>query len=164
MRSKQRRLEFAAVIAIVVLAGCAAGDPRFTVEAPAGFWQGLWHGMIAMVTLVIGIFSDTVRVYEPYNTGGWYDCGFLFGTISVWGGGSHQVGRRSRRREHDREWDEIGRRVETKLSRLLRAWAEAGPDEDWQEVEKKAERKLKLAVRRWADEPIDIEPIAPPRR
>lgn len=165
MQPKQphRRLEFVAVIAIVLLAACAAGDPRFTAEAPAGFWHGLWHGMIAMVTLVIGIFSDTVRVYEIHNTGGWYDCGFLFGALAIWGGGSHQAGRRGRRRERDREWDEIGRKVEAKLSRMLRAWAEAAPDEDWHEVEKKAERKLKLAVRRWADEPIDGEPVAPPR-
>lgn len=66
-----------AVILCIAFAGCAAGDERFTGEDPAGFWIGLWHGLIACVALVIGIFSDSVEVYERSNTGGWYDLGSL---------------------------------------------------------------------------------------
>lgn len=72
-----------------VLAACAAGDPRFTTEDPAGFWFGLWHGLIAFITLVIGLFDDSVEVYERANSGGWYDLGFLLGA-SCWAGSAHQ--------------------------------------------------------------------------
>lgn len=86
----------------LVLVGCTAGDPQFTADDPAGFWVGLWHGMISMVTLVIGIFNESVQVYERNNTGGWYDFGFLVGVTSVWGGGSSAGYHRSRRRRRDR--------------------------------------------------------------
>lgn len=75
-----------------VLTACTAGDPRFTVETPAGFWLGLWHGAIAPATLVIGIFDDAVAMYELHNTGGWYDFGFFVGATSIWGAGSHRAG------------------------------------------------------------------------
>lgn len=137
-----------------VLVGCAAGDPRFTAESPAGFWQGLWHGIISVVCLVIGIFSDTVKVYEVNNSGGWYDFGFIFGVIAFWGGGGAKGyhGRRVRRQDQ-REWEEVGRKVEAKMRRKIREWAEAEPDEEWNVVEGKAEEKLKRRLRSWADEP-----------
>jgi hypothetical protein len=138
------------IVAIVLLAGCAAGDPRFTASTPAGFWQGLWHGIISVITLIIGVFSDTVRVYEVQNTGGWYDFGFLCGVICIWGGGGAK-GYHSRSVRRDRqEWDEIGRKVEAKVKRKIRAWAEAEPDEEWNVVEAKAEEKLKARLREWA--------------
>lgn len=140
----------AVIVGLATLASCTAGDPRFTSETPAGFWAGLWHGMISFITLVIGIFSDSVHVYESNNTGGWYDFGFVVGVASVWGSG-HRA--RRRRPQRDPEWEEIGRKVEAKLKRILRGWAEADPDESWQVVGEKAERKLKQRLRRWADEP-----------
>lgn len=78
---------------VVVLAACAAG-PNAAVDVPsgdgdlAGFWLGLWHGLIAPVTLVISLFSDSVSVYEVHNTGNWYDVGFVF-AIVAFVGGSH---------------------------------------------------------------------------
>jgi hypothetical protein len=142
------------LVAAIVVAGCAAGDARFTVDAPAGFWSGLWHGMISCITLIIGIFNDTVSVYEVNNTGGWYDFGFLIGAGGIWGGSpTVTVGRRRRRRRHDAEWDEIGTKVEAKIRRRIREWAEAEPDEDWKVVEDKAEAKLKRRFRQWAEEP-----------
>ena len=84
----------------IALTGCAAGDPRFTVDSPAGFWLGLWHGAISLVTLVIGIFDDSVWMYELHNTGGWYDFGFFLGATSIWGAGSHRASRiRPRRKQ-----------------------------------------------------------------
>ena len=67
---------------------CAAGDPKFTTEAPANFWLGLWHGAIAGISFIVSLFSDTVKVYEIDNNGSWYDFGFLFGVVAIWGGGS----------------------------------------------------------------------------
>lgn len=145
-----------ALLATVVLAGCAAGDERFTTEDPAGFWVGLWHGAISVVTLIIGIFADGVEVYERNNTGGWYDFGFLLGTTIIWGSGHRAAPRRSRaQRMNDQEWEEIGRKVEAKIKRKIRQWSEAEPDEDWNVVETKAEEKLKRRLRTWAETPDD---------
>jgi hypothetical protein len=79
------KLAWAVACVSVVLVGCVAGDPMFTAELPAGFFMGLWHGIISFVTLVIGIFYESVQVYEVENTGGWYDFGFLLGVSSIWG-------------------------------------------------------------------------------
>lgn len=137
--------------AIFLFAGCAAGNARFTSEVPAGFWWGLWHGIISCVTLIIGIFDHSVKVYEVDNTGGWYDFGFLVGVTLLWG---HRTITRPRKpKMTDREWQEISAKVEAKLKRKIREWAEAEPDEDWNLVEKKAEEKLKRKVREWADQP-----------
>lgn len=83
------------VLVAVALAGCAAGtNPEVGTAASetgevAGFWLGLWHGVIAPVTFVISLFTDTVNVYEVHNSGNWYDAGFVFGlTISLGGGGA----------------------------------------------------------------------------
>ena len=87
------------VVALLALVGCVAG-PNALVNTPdeagrvAGFWQGLWHGIIAPVTFVISLFSDTVHVFETHNNGNWYVFGFLLGLTAVWGGG----GAASRRR------------------------------------------------------------------
>lgn len=77
------------VLGCAFLAACAAGDPRFTVTEPAGFWIGLWHGIIAPIAFVIGLFSDGVEIYERANTGGWYDFGYLLGLTCLWRGGHH---------------------------------------------------------------------------
>lgn len=50
--------------------------------AAAGFFSGLWHGMIAPVVFIVSLFVDSVRVYETHNKGRRYDFGFLIG-VSV---------------------------------------------------------------------------------
>ena len=46
---QKRVLYLSALLAVIVQVGCTAGDSRFTAEDPAGFFQGLWHGVIAVV-------------------------------------------------------------------------------------------------------------------
>src|SRR5690606_10050753 len=46
---------------------------------PAGFWAGVWHGIIAPLVFLIGLFTDDVKIYETRNNGRWYDFGFLIG-------------------------------------------------------------------------------------
>ncbi|MBO1753140.1 hypothetical protein J4G33_15120 [Actinotalea sp. BY-33] len=92
--------------AVLVLAACAPGANELVGTAipgttsPAGFWRGLWHGVIAPVTFVVSLFSDGVGIYEVHNNGGWYDAGFLLGLSAVFGGGagSSQATRTARRR------------------------------------------------------------------
>jgi hypothetical protein len=44
---------------------------------------GLWHGLIAPVTLVLSFFNSDVHMYEVHNAGGEYDLGFLLGVTVV---------------------------------------------------------------------------------
>ena len=147
--------------AVLFLNGCAPGNERFAIDGPAGFFWGLWHGAISFITLIVGIWDDSVHVYEVRNTGGWYDFGFLLGVVCALGGGGRggeHTWRRSRRdREEERrnreEWEAVGKKVEEKLKRRLREWAAAEPNEEWGEVEKKVERKAREVVRDWAERP-----------
>ena len=139
------------VLSVLIFSGCAAGTLD-QAEGPAGFWLGLWHGIISVIAFVIGLFSDSVRVYEVNNTGGWYDFGFLFGVICVWGGGCYKGGKKVHSHTcKDEDWDEIGRKVEKKVMRKVRDWADASEGDDMKEVERKVEEKLKRKIRKWAE-------------
>jgi hypothetical protein len=62
----------------------------------AGFWLGLWHGVIAPITFVISLFNDNMNVYEIHNNGNWYNLGFVLGAGVLLGGGG--AGSRGRKR------------------------------------------------------------------
>jgi len=152
-----RLLKFLAFIPVaLLLASCAAGDAQFTQDDPAGFWYGLWHGIIAFISLIIHVFNDSVAVYETNNTGGWYDFGFLLGVICIWGGSSHVSCRSAGKNKRDKEWEEIGEKVEIKVMHKLKEWAdegdEPGADKEWDEIGEKVEKKLKRKIREWAEE------------
>ena len=61
--------------------------------SPAGFWAGLWHGLIAPITFIISIFNLNVRIYETNNRGRLYDFGFILGVSSSFGGSGSKAGR-----------------------------------------------------------------------
>ena len=141
---------------LLLLTSCAAGNTQFTADSLAGFWYGLWHGIISIISMIIHIFNDSVSVYEINNTGGWYDFGFLVGVISIWGGGSHFTCKSAADKKHDKEWDEIGHKVEIKVMHKLKKWAEdddnsSDSNENWDEVSSKVEKKLKRKIREWAE-------------
>lgn len=140
---------------LLMLTSCTAGDAQFTQDTPAGFWYGLWHGVISFISLIIHIFNENVTVYEINNMGGWYDFGFLLGIITVWGGSSHVSCKSSANKKRDKEWDEISQKVESKVMRKLKEWAEdeeiTDIDKEWDEIGEKAEKKLKRKIREWAE-------------
>ncbi len=79
-------------IILLILAACTAGPNNLmnTTRAQgevAGFWLGLWHGLIVIVTFIISLFNDNITVYEVHNNGGWYNFGFIFGVMMIFGGG-----------------------------------------------------------------------------
>ena len=47
----------------------------------AGFWLGLWHGLIAPFAFVTSLFKEDIGVYEAHNNGRWYNFGFIFGLM-----------------------------------------------------------------------------------
>ena len=79
---------------IILFAGCVPGDGSFDTDAPAGFFWGVWHGAIALITLIWSFFDETVTIYEVYNTGFGYNAGFLFGAGSMIGGSIFKGSRR----------------------------------------------------------------------
>jgi hypothetical protein len=44
---------------------------------------GLWHGIIAPVTLVLSFFNPDIQMYEVHNAGSEYDLGFLLGVTVI---------------------------------------------------------------------------------
>jgi hypothetical protein len=71
----------------LTLAACAAGPNTAAVPAGvAGFWLGLWHGVILPITFIVSLFTSGVGIYEIHNDGAWYDFGFVFGALVVFSG------------------------------------------------------------------------------
>jgi hypothetical protein len=101
MTKKRLFLVTMAILAVVLLAGCVAGTNP-TLATPdadgnsGGFWSGLWHGLISPVTFVISLFTDNVNIYDVYNSGNWYDFGFMLALSLIFGGGGRAARRRSK--------------------------------------------------------------------
>lgn len=81
------------VVALLLVTACAPGpNPEIGTAAQdgvvAGFWLGLWHGVIAPITFVVSLFTDEVTIYEVHNSGNWYDAGFFLGFGVLLGGGA----------------------------------------------------------------------------
>jgi hypothetical protein len=70
---------------LVLLSACVAGDGSASLSDPAGFFIGIWHGWIAPIALIMGLFKHEIRIYEVFNTGWWYDLGFYMAIISGFG-------------------------------------------------------------------------------
>jgi hypothetical protein len=89
-----KRTLFLVVLLIIValsLCACVPGPNPLENVAPesgtvAGFWLGLWHGVISPVTFIISIFRSDIRFYEVYNDGFWYNLGFVIGAGILFGG------------------------------------------------------------------------------
>src|SRR5215207_230474 len=90
MRKARRWVVLVVVLAVLVSSGCAAGPNEMvdTGPDPAGFWLGLWQGLISPITFLISLFSSDVNVYEVQNNGNWYDFCFMLGVAMAFGGGA----------------------------------------------------------------------------
>jgi hypothetical protein len=69
------------ILLVVIFTGCADVTPiqECVVDAPYGFWGGLWHGTISPLSFFGSLFSDNIAVYAVNNNGNWYDFGFVLG-------------------------------------------------------------------------------------
>ena len=84
-KKKQLMMVCLASLLMILMSGCVPGDGSYTDENRAGFFWGIWHGWLAPVSLIMGIFNNQLRVYETLNTGWWYDLGFYMAIISGFG-------------------------------------------------------------------------------
>ena len=101
-----KKLLVSLAILLVLMTGCAPGtdlevtvpDTTIQLTTPganpllnepnengrlAGVGQGLWHGLIAPVTLVGSFFNENTQMYEVHNNGSEYNLGFLVGVALV---------------------------------------------------------------------------------
>ena len=90
----------AILLAALLAWSCAPGPNTLEKTANpegkvAGFWLGIWHGLISPVTFVVSLFSQGVRLYEVHNNGGWYNLGFVLGAGLFLSGGI--LGRKKKR-------------------------------------------------------------------
>lgn len=85
---RKRALVLAVIFILIsfMMTGCIPGDGTYTASNPAGFLWGIWHGWIAPISLIMGLFNNNIRIYEVINTGWWYDLGFYIAIISGFGG------------------------------------------------------------------------------
>jgi hypothetical protein len=73
-------------LVLLQLAGCAPGANELeNLGGPdeAGFWQGVWHGVISPITFLVSLFTPDVNVFEVHNDGTWYTVGFMLGLCLV---------------------------------------------------------------------------------
>jgi hypothetical protein len=95
----RRAATAAFLLAVVILfSSCLPGDGKNNAEKPANFLMGIWHGWVAPVSVIVGIFKGNIRVYEANNSGWWYDLGFYMAIISGFGGIT--LSRKARRERH----------------------------------------------------------------
>lgn len=102
-----RRLLLSGALLLAVVTGCSQGseiavttpDTTIRLSAPgpnpqmdqpsdsgrvAGLVDGLWHGIIAPVTLVGSFFNPVGwQMYEVHNNGSEYNLGFLVGVALI---------------------------------------------------------------------------------
>jgi hypothetical protein len=74
------------ILTIVFLVSCSNKTDVSACldEDPYGFWNGLWHGIIAPIDLIAMIWRDDVSAFAENNNGFWYAFGFVLGS-GGWG-------------------------------------------------------------------------------
>ncbi len=99
MKKKSYLLLLLIVILALAFFNCAPGNEEWNQEInpgnKAGFWAGIWHGAIIIITFIVSLFTNDVGLYEVNNTGWPYNLGFIIGlNISI--GGMFSGGKRRR--------------------------------------------------------------------
>ncbi len=66
------------VVVLLLAVGCA-DVATYQSTDQYGFWNGLWHGIVAPFSFIGSLFSDNIAMYAINNNGHWYDFGFALG-------------------------------------------------------------------------------------
>jgi hypothetical protein len=51
---------------------------------PIGFFSGLFHGFIIIISFIGSLFFDDISIYAIYNNGGWYNFGYISGVYLLY--------------------------------------------------------------------------------
>lgn len=86
MRKKIVMICILLAVSMFVLVACMPTISVYEPKRSAGFLLGIWHGWIAPLSLIVGIFDKGITIYESNNIGWWYDFGFYIAIISGFGG------------------------------------------------------------------------------
>ena len=70
----------APIVVLLLIGGCGFATYGHGSIDPPGFFQGIWHGLLAPWTLILRLFFD-ITMYAIPNTGWFYDLGFLIGVV-----------------------------------------------------------------------------------
>jgi len=156
MKNRKTAIMLSVIFLSLLFFSCAANNEMY-ISKPAGFWAGLWHGLIIIVTFVISLFTDSVTIYEINNTGGWYNFGFVLGILIALSHGGIWTPFREcshKKSEKEKEWDDIGDKVEEKVRAGIKKWLDESDkkETDWGEIARKVEEKIKRELRNWAEE------------
>ncbi len=81
--SRKAKLLGLGLVLTAAIVGCAAGAQSSFATNPAGFWAGLWHGLICWITFIVSLFTSRIGMYEVNNAGRLYDLGFLLGATAM---------------------------------------------------------------------------------
>ena len=79
-----------AIFLLMVLVGCASHYSPKNIADPYGFFSGIWHGAIAILTITVNIISwvlslvdisflQDIQIIGRPNTGLFYYIGFAIG-------------------------------------------------------------------------------------
>ncbi|MDA3847432.1 MAG: hypothetical protein PF505_12980 [Vallitaleaceae bacterium] len=97
MKKRMIMIVLLMALMLLILTGCLPGDGTYTDGHMANFLSGVWHGWLAPLSLILGLFNKSHRIYEVYNTGWWYDLGFYIAIVGGFGG--FALSRKKKRKE-----------------------------------------------------------------
>lgn len=89
---KTRKFLIASIVVFIIV-GFSACAPKGYTSNEAGFFSGIWHGLIFLFSLIGKLFGADIGLYAMNNSGFWYWLGFLFGMGGL-GGGGYYAGNR----------------------------------------------------------------------
>jgi hypothetical protein len=143
------KILLAGLLLLILVASCAPGNVRYSVDTgrPANFWAGLWHGLIIIVTFVVSLFTNDVRIYESNNVGWGYNLGFILGCCMSLGAGARSA---THRKAKKRDWDEVGDRIAAKV-RAQFADEMKREEPDWDEFSRQVETRIRDEFKEWKD-------------
>jgi hypothetical protein len=149
MTNNWPKILLAGLLLLILVASCAPGNVRYSVDTgrPANFWAGLWHGLIIIVTFVVSLFTNDVRIYESNNVGWGYNLGFILGCCMSLGAGARSA---THRKAKKRDWDEVGDRIAAKV-RAQFADEMKREEPDWDEFSRQVETRIRDEFKEWKD-------------
>jgi hypothetical protein len=83
---------FLVILVIIFLTCLSSCAPKGYESDKAGFFSGVWHGIIIFFSLIGKLLGRDIGIYAEHNTGFTYWLGFIIG-IGVFGSGSNSARR-----------------------------------------------------------------------